>query len=213
MAIEKKFIRVKVDDLVPYEHNSRKIPQDAVDDVRESIKQCGDLDPIEVDENLVILSGHTRRLAAIEFGLTEVDVIQYIGLTEEQKRKYRILANKAGEKSKWDMALLEWEVSDLDFDGYDFGFNFPDEEEQEKQKPEVGFTEVLGEDHNYIVLYFDNSVDWLQMQSIIDIEGKMNLSTRKDGTVGKNMKRISVGRVFRGADVLERMREHFENLH
>ena len=63
------------------------------------------------------------------------------------------------------------------------------------------------------MVYFDNSVDWLQMQSIIDIDGKMNLSTRKDGTVGKNMKCISVGRVFRGADVLERMREHFENLH
>lgn len=211
--LEKKFFRAKVADLIPYERNPRKITQEAIDDVRESYKLCGELDPIEVDENMVILSGHTRRLAALQEGIEEVDIIQYIGLTEEQKRMYRVLANKTAERAKWDAELLKWEISDLDFGGYDFGFKLPDEDELKKEKPEVQFTEVLGEDHNYIVLYFDNTVDWLQMQSIIDIDGKMNLSTRKDGTIGKNMKRISVGRVFRGADVLERMREHFENLH
>lgn len=211
MAVEKKFIRVKVEDLVPYERNPRKIPQDAIEDVKESFRQCSDLDPIEVDEDMVILSGHTRRLAAIEFGLTEVDVIQYIGLTEEQKRKYRILANKAGEKSKWDLSLLEWEISDLDFEGYDFGFKFPDDEEKKKEKPEVEFTEVLGEEHNYLVLYFDNAVDWLQVLSLLDIPTVKGLSTRQDGKMPKNMQRLGVGRVFRGNEVLETLRKHYEN--
>ena len=48
---------------------------------------------------------------------------------------------------------------------------------------------------------------------MIDISGKMNLSTRKDGQINEKMKRISVGRVFKGKEVLERLREHFENSH
>lgn len=120
--IEKKLTRMKVSDLIPYERNPRKISQEAVDDVKESYMQCGVIDPIEVDENHVILSGHTRRLAAMDMGVTELDVLVVTGLTEKQKKKYRLLANKTGEKSSWDYELLEWELEDLDFEGYDFGF-------------------------------------------------------------------------------------------
>lgn len=124
--IKKEFIKIAVADLIPYENNPRKIPQEAVDDVRESIKQCGDLDPIEIDENNVILAGHTRRLAYLAEGIEETDAIRYTGMTDEQKKKYRILANKTGEKSGWDYELLESELGELDFDGYDFGFNLDD---------------------------------------------------------------------------------------
>lgn len=121
--IQKELIRIAVSDLVPYERNPRKIPQEAIDDVKESYRQCGVIDPIEIDENNVILSGHTRRLAAQEMGITEVDALRVTGLTEAQKKKYRLLANKTGEKSGWDYDLLEWELQDLDFEGYDFGFS------------------------------------------------------------------------------------------
>lgn len=145
--IEKTLTRMKVADLIPYERNPRKIPQEAVDDVKESYMQCGVIDPIEVDENNVILSGHTRRLAAIDMGLDTIDVLVVKGLTEQQKRKYRILANKTGEKTGWDFELLDWELEDLDFDGYDFGFDaytepdfsdmFEDAEPKEQKKKTV----------------------------------------------------------------------------
>ena len=51
--IEKKLVRMKVADLIPYERNPRKIPQEAIDDVKESYMQCGVIDPIEIDENNV----------------------------------------------------------------------------------------------------------------------------------------------------------------
>lgn len=121
--MEKQLITLKVSELIPYERNPRKIPQEAIDDVTESYRQCGYIDPIEIDENNVILSGHTRRLAALELGLQEVDVLRVTGMTEEQKRKYRLLANKTGEKTGWDFELLDWELEDLDWEGYDFGFN------------------------------------------------------------------------------------------
>ena len=43
-------------------------------------------------------------------------------MTEEQKKKYRLLDNKVGEKAGWDYELLAWELEDIDFEGYDFGF-------------------------------------------------------------------------------------------
>ena len=122
MEIKKELVRMKIGDLIPYEKNPRHIPKEAVEDVKQSFIQCGVIDPIEVDEENVILSGHTRRLAAIDLGLEEVDALRVTGLTEAQKRKYRLLANKTGEKTSWDFDLLNWELEDLDFDGYDFGF-------------------------------------------------------------------------------------------
>ena len=120
--VKKEFIQIKIEDLIPYGNNPRR-NEEAVPDVAESIRQCGDLDPIEVDENNVILSGHTRLLAMKQQGFTETDVIRYTGLTEKQKKTYRLLANKTGEKATWDLDKLAEELDDLDFDGFDFGFD------------------------------------------------------------------------------------------
>lgn len=148
MDISKKLVRMKTSDLIPYENNPRTIPQEAVDDVCESYRQCGVIDPIEVDENNVILAGHTRRMAAIQVGLTSVDVLKVTGLTEEQKRKYRILANKTGEKSGWDYDLLAEELDELDFGDYDFGWDFPEEENSliEKEAEEDNYKVEIPEE-------------------------------------------------------------------
>ena len=157
---EKQLIRLDVDKLIPYERNPRKIPQAAIDDVKESYTQCGVIDPIEVDENNVILSGHTRRLAAIELGIKEVDVLRVTGLTEQQKRKYRILANKTNEKSGWDFELLEWELEDLDFEGYDFGFD------------------VSSLDEGYVDDFFDRGVEAKEKE--IEIGLKLIFETEEE---------------------------------
>lgn len=122
--MRKEFKTLDIDELIPYENNPR-INDTAVDDVCESIKQTGNNDPIEIDENNVILSGHTRLKALKKLGYKETEVLQITGLTEEQKRKYRILANKTGERAEWDLNKLEIELADLDFEGYDFDFDEP----------------------------------------------------------------------------------------
>ena len=75
---------------------------------------------------------------------------------------------------------------------------------------EVPFSEVLREEHNYIVLYFDNEVDWLQAESIFPLETVSALSTRTDGKLSENMARRGVGRVIRGADALEAIRSVYQ---
>lgn len=44
-------------------------------------------------------------------------------MSDEQKRKYRILDNKTNELATWDFNLLDLEIADLDFNGYGFGFD------------------------------------------------------------------------------------------
>ena len=122
MPIIKEYITLNIEDIIPYENNPR-INDDAVAGVVESIKQCGELDPIEVDENNVILSGHTRLRAYGQLEYKQVSVLKITGLTEPQKRKYRLLTNKTGEVAAWDFDKLGLELEGLDFDGFDFGFD------------------------------------------------------------------------------------------
>ena len=127
--MKKEFVTLALSEIIPYENNPR-INDEAVGDVVESIKQCENLDPIEIDENNVILAGHTRLKALQELGYTETECIRYSGLTEEQKKKYRLLSNKTGEKAEWDLEKLKMELADLDFGDFDFGFDLPEDEEE-----------------------------------------------------------------------------------
>lgn len=104
----------KLTEIKPYPNNPRKNDQ-AVEAVSESIQQCGYVAPIIVDENNVILAGHTRYKALKRLGYTEADVVVKAGLSEEQKRKYRLLDNKTNELAEWDYDLLADELDGLDF--------------------------------------------------------------------------------------------------
>lgn len=134
--IDKQFKVMKLSELIPYENNPR-INDEAVKDVIASIEQCENIDPIEIDENNIILSGHTRLKALKKLKYKQTEVIQITGLTEEQKRKYRILANKTGETAEWDLSKLEIELADLDFEGYDFDFDGIDFSTENNEPAEV----------------------------------------------------------------------------
>lgn len=113
--------KLKLTEIKPYGKNPRK-NDGAVDAVAESIKQCGYCSPIVVDENYEVLAGHTRLKALKKLGRKECEVVVKEGLTEEQKQKYRILDNKTGEFAEWDLDILQEQLKDINFDGFDFGF-------------------------------------------------------------------------------------------
>lgn len=142
--MEKEYLKLNIKDITPYGNNPRH-NDGAVAAVKESIKQCGYVAPIIVDEDNVILAGHTRHKALKSLKRTEVEVLRISGLTEEQKRKYRLLDNKTNELAEWDFDLLGAELEGLDFDGFDFGFELPDMDEDteiiEDEAPEVNETE------------------------------------------------------------------------
>lgn len=117
-----KLITKKIAEITPYENNPRR-NDTAVAAVEESIRQCGYIAPIIVDEDGVILAGHTRYKALVDMGETEARVLVAEGVTEEQKKKYRLLDNKTSEIAGWDFEKLALELDGLDFGDFDFGFD------------------------------------------------------------------------------------------
>ena len=76
--------------LIPYEYNNKKHSDTQIDRIANSIKEFGFNQPIVVDENNIILVGHGRLLAARKLGLTKAPVLKRSGLTELQKKAYRV---------------------------------------------------------------------------------------------------------------------------
>lgn len=118
---------LKPSSLKNYEKNPR-INKNAVAKIKQSLREYGFRQPIVVDEDMVILAGHTRLAASLELQLKKVPVHIAKGLSEAQKKSYRIMDNKSAEIADWNTGLLKDEliaIGDLDFDmtltGFDLG--------------------------------------------------------------------------------------------
>jgi site-specific DNA-methyltransferase (adenine-specific) len=121
----------KVSELIPYINNPRN-NDNAVDAVASSIKNFGFKVPIVVDSNNEIINGHTRLKAAQKLGLETVPVIVADDLTPEQVKAFRLADNKVGEIATWDdemLAIELGELSEIDFDMTEFGFEIEEEKE------------------------------------------------------------------------------------
>ena len=119
--------KIKLSKIKPYEKNARR-NDEAVDYVAKSIEQCEYVAPIILDENNVILAGHTRWKALKKLGYKEAECVIKEGLTEEQKKKYRLLDNKTAEFAEWDFELLQDELADLDFQDLDIDWGISNTE-------------------------------------------------------------------------------------
>lgn len=105
--------------LKPYPKNSRDHSPEQVADIVTSIKANGFNKPIIVDDRGEILAGHGAYMAAQQLDMREVPVIQRMGLTQAQKRAYRLADNKVAEGSTWNTPFLQKELGDLKAMGVD----------------------------------------------------------------------------------------------
>lgn len=94
-----KIRQVPLSKIIPYEKNPRRNKK-AVAKVVDSIKEFGFRQPIVVDEDFVILAGHTRLQAAQKLELAKAPVHVAEGLSEDQKRAYRIMDNRSAEEAE-----------------------------------------------------------------------------------------------------------------
>lgn len=114
MSKQADFKIMELTRLKPYEHNPRKNDK-AVDALAQSIRTNGFRAPILIDEEGVILAGHTRYKAAQKLGLKAAPCVIYHDMTENQKRAYRIADNKINELAKWDFEELDAELEEIDW--------------------------------------------------------------------------------------------------
>lgn len=116
-----------------YENNAKLHPCEQIEQIKKSIQEFGNNDPIAIDENNVIIEGHGRYMALKELGFSEIEVIRLTHLTEEKKKAYILAHNKLTMNTDFDIQLLNEELGDIiDIDMSDFGFDlsFDDEEDE-----------------------------------------------------------------------------------
>lgn len=125
-----EIISKALSELIPYEKNPRKISDEAVNAVAESIQEFGFKNPILIDKDNVIIAGHTRRLASLKLGLERVPCVVVDDLTPQQIKALRLADNKTNELADWDIGELDLELEGLlDMDMERFGFELPELDE------------------------------------------------------------------------------------
>ena len=103
----------RLENIIPYGNNPRKIFADAVEKVADSIRLFGWRQPIVVDQAGVIIVGHTRLMAARKLGHETAPVQVARGLTDQQVKQYRLADNRTAEYAEWDTDKLSDEIGQV----------------------------------------------------------------------------------------------------
>lgn len=191
----------KIKDLIPYEHNPRILRDEQAKELRRSLERFDLAEIPAINTDNTIIAGHQRLkiLSLLGRANKEIDVrIPNRKLTGDEVQEYNIRSNKNTGDWDYDKLANNFDIDDL----LDWGFT---EKELagtgagERDRGEVQFSEELLLEHNYIVLYFDNSLDWEVAQEKLKLKRVKDLIPRKGQPVG-------IGRVIKGADVVARLK-------
>lgn len=206
-----EIVEKRLDDLVPADYNPRKDlkPGDKeYEKLKKSIKEFGYVDPVIFNERTGrIVGGHQRLKVLGDLGYETIHTVM-IDIDEKREKALNIALNKIS--GKWDEGRLKDLLIEIDTGDFDIELTGFDDKEVEKlmnkfadpeeAATEYEFTEELLEEHNYVVLYFDNKMDWQTACDKLGIKSVHALDSRED------YERKGIGRVIRGADVLERIK-------
>ena len=199
----------KTEDLVPYAQNSRTHSAHQVNKIADSINEFGFINPVIIDKKQGIIAGHGRVMAAKQLELKEVPTIQASHLSAEQKKAYVIADNRLALDAGWNEKTLMKELLDLEQQEYNLKLTGFEQQELDKilgnldaeTDGTIKFSEEVGEAHNFVVLYFDNDLDWLSAQTHFNLESVH--SKRQNGKPWSK----GVGRVINGAEYLKKLKQ------
>ncbi len=118
-----KIMTMKLSDLVKPEKNVRIHTEQQLKEFRRSIEMFGQIRPIVIDENNIILAGNGLFDTLNAMGKETAEVYQYNNLTENQKKKLMIVDNKIFSLGIDNLdtlnSFLEELNGDLDIPGFD----------------------------------------------------------------------------------------------
>lgn len=118
-----QIITKKLTELVKPEKNVRIHTDQQLREFERSVKMFGQIRPIVIDENNVILAGNGLYETLMRMGKTEAEVYQYSNLSDNQKKKLMIADNKIFslgiENLETLNSFLDELHDDLDIPGYD----------------------------------------------------------------------------------------------
>ncbi len=150
------------------------------------------------DGKLYPLGGNMRLKALNELKYKDIPdswVMIADDWTEEQRREF-IIKDNVG-YGEWDEEVLrlDWDVDELDEWGLELG-----EEKEKKEEGEIRFSEELDRESNYIVLKFTSDIDFIWLQTILELE--TTYSKRANGKAWSK----GMGRVVDGVEAIEKLK-------
>lgn len=197
-------IDFKISLLNPAEYNPRELTKKQYENLKESLQKFGMVEPIVVnsheDRKNIVIGGHQRLRIWSELGNEMIPCV-FVSCDLEKEKQLNIRLNKNGGQWDWDLLANNFNPEDL----VDWGFD-PDEvlqdlldEDEEDEEPTEVFSEYIGESHNYVVLTFDNDVDWLAAQTHFELP-----SVHSKRANGKPWAK-GTGRVIKGSDYIKKV--------
>tara|TARA_R110000851_G_scaffold116827_3_gene243262 strand:+ start:1739 stop:2353 length:615 start_codon:yes stop_codon:yes gene_type:complete len=198
--------QVKISKVKGNPNNPRIIKNDKFKKLVKSIQEFPEmlkLRPIVVDEDMVVLGGNMRLKASKDAGLKEVWIEVAEGLTEEQKKEFIVKDNVGFGEWEWDMLANEWDSSKLTDWGLDVWQNEDDIQEirnPENKESENPFATELDRESNYIVLKFNNDIDWIQAKTLFGLETET--ARRSNGKAWSS----GIGRVLNGVNAINKIK-------
>lgn len=148
-----KIEQVPLNKVIPYENNAKIHPQKQIDQIKNSMKEFGNCDPIALWENeeglYEIVEGHGRVLALEQLGEDTIPAFFLNHLSDEQRRAYTHVHNQLTMVTGFDFDTLDEELANLDMDWESFGFerpSFEDEEEKYTRETNIPQYEPTGAD-------------------------------------------------------------------
>lgn len=185
--------------------NPRRITKEKFDDLCESIRKSPEMKVLEeirvfpFNGRYVVISGNHRYKAYKKLGWENVLCKILPEDTPKEKLREYVMKENMHYAENDNNALNLWNLKEL----ADWRVPVKITLKKQKEVPEVEFTEVLDESHNFIVLYFDSDVDWLQAQTLLDLKPVRLMGTSREKE--PYSKETGIGRVLRGADVFNRL--------
>lgn len=197
-------LRIPINTVEPFPGNPR---EGDVGAIAESLRRFGQQKPIVVQEaTRYIVAGNHLWRAAVALGWTEI-AANVVPMDDKTAEAFLIADNRTSELGSYDEDALgdllrkiaaEGNLRGTGYDGDDVDAFLEGLEKSQGPKvpAEIPFATELLESHNYVVLYFDNDLDWA-----VAVE-RFGLETVKAQDSTETYERKGVGRVIRGADVL-----------
>lgn len=116
---------IAIDNLTPYQNNTKIHTVKQIEHIANSIKQFGFNDPLGVcGENNIVLEGNGRIEAAKMLGMTELPCVRLDHLSSDEMRAYVIAHNSLNLETGFDDGVLYDELKKLqDYDFFEFGLD------------------------------------------------------------------------------------------
>jgi hypothetical protein len=197
-------LRVEIDTIAPWPSNPR---QGDVGAIVESLRRFGQQKPVVVQESSrYIVAGNHLWHAAKALGWSEI-AANVVSMDDRTAEAYLLADNRTSELGSYDDDLLgeflrkvaqESNLQGTGYDGEDVDDFLKGLERANAGKvpAEITFASELLESHNYVVLVFDNELDWNSAKT------KLAIETVRAPDATETYDRRGVGRILRGVDVL-----------